>query len=73
MKESTEENLLGISFDQSLSFKQHVRALCEMAEQKLHALAGISRYMDIEELQQLMRVFVLSQFSYCPLVWMFYD
>ena len=29
VKESTEENLLGITFDQSLSFKQHVRALCK--------------------------------------------
>ena len=29
--------------------------------------------MDTEKLQQLMRAFVLSHFSYCPLVWMFYD
>ena len=73
VKESTEENLLGITFDQSLSFKQHVRALCKKTGQKLHALARISRYMDTEKLQQLMRAFILSQFSYCPLVWMFYD
>ena len=45
MKESTEENLLGIPFDQSLSFKQHVRALCKKASQKLHALARISGYI----------------------------
>ena len=43
VKESTEENLLGITFDQSLSFKQHVRALCKKAGQKIHALARISR------------------------------
>ena len=29
--------------------------------------------MDTEKLEQLMRAFVLSHFSYCPLVWMFYD
>ena len=73
VKESTEENLLGITFDQSLSFKQHVRALCKKTGQKLHALARISRYMDTEKLHQLMRAFILSQFSYCPLVWLFYD
>ena len=73
VKESTKENLLSITFDQSLSFKQHVRALCNKASQKLHALARISRYMDSEKLQQLMRAIVLSQFRYCPLVWMFYD
>ena len=55
MKESTAENLLGITFDQSLSFKQHVKVLCKKASQKLHALARISRYMDTEKLQWLMR------------------
>ena len=29
--------------------------------------------MGTEKLQRLMRAFVLSHFSYCPLVWMFYD
>ena len=73
VKESTEENLLGITFDQSLSFKQHVKALCTKAGQKLHAFARISRYMDTEKLQWSMRALVLSHFSYCPLIWMFYD
>ena len=50
-----------------------VKALCKKVSQKLHALARISRYMDTEKLQWLMRAFVLSHFSYCPLVWIFYD
>ena len=29
--------------------------------------------MNTEKLQWLMRAFVLPHFSYCPLVWMFYD
>ena len=29
--------------------------------------------MDPEKLQTLMRAFVSSQFSYCPVVWMFYN
>ena len=73
VKESKEENPLGITFDRSLSFKQHVTALCKKAGQKIHALARISRYMDTEKLQQVMRAFVTSQSSYCPLAWMFYD
>ena len=48
-------------------------SLCRKAGQKLHALTRISCYMDTEKLQQLMRAFVLSHFSYCPLVGMFYD
>ena len=73
LKETTWENLLGITFDRSLSFKQHVKTLCKKASQKLHALARISCYMGTEKLQQLMRAFVLSHFSNCPLVWMFCD
>ena len=63
VKESTEANLLGITFDLSLSFKEHVKALCTKASQKLHALARISRYMDTEKLQWLLRAFILSHFS----------
>ena len=73
MKESKKEKLLGIIFDQTLSFKQHVKTLCKKASQKLHALARISCYMDTEEWKQVMQAFVLSHFSYSPLVWMFYD
>ena len=36
VKESTEENLLDITLDQSLSFKQHVKALSKKASQKQH-------------------------------------
>ena len=73
VKESKEEKLPGIIFDQALSFKQHVKTLCKKGSQKLHALAGISCHMDTEKLKQVMQAFVLSHFSYCPLVWMFYD
>ena len=29
--------------------------------------------MNVEKLRIVMNVFVMSQFSYCPLVWMFHD
>ena len=38
VKESAEENLLGIIFNQSFSFKTHVNTLCRKAGQKLHTL-----------------------------------
>ena len=68
IKESKEQNLLGITLNQSLSFKTPVKDLCRKANQKLHALARISCYMDTVKLKQLLRAFVLSQLSYCPLV-----
>ena len=73
VKECTGENLLGITLDQSFSFKEHVKILCRKACQKQHALARVSCYMSTEKLQHLMRAFVLSHFSYCPLLRMFYD
>ena len=71
--ESTEEKLLGITLDKQLSFKTHVQSLCKKAGQKLHALSRISYLLDTDKLKHIMRAFILSQFSYCPLVWMFCD
>ena len=73
MKQSKEQKLLGISIDTNLSFKGHVQSVCKNASQKLHALSRISNYMDDRKVKQTMHVFILSQFSYCPLIWMFCD
>ena len=71
--ESKEEKLLGVIIDNKLPFKSHVTALCKKANQKLHALSRISSYVDKEKLRQIMKAFSLSQFNYCPLIWMFSD
>ena len=73
VKDFADENLLGITFDQSLSLKKHVKTLCRQAGQKLRAFALVFSYMDTEKLKYLMRAFVITYFSYCPLLWMFYD
>ena len=36
-------------------------------------LARISGYMDITKLRIIMKSFITSQFSYCPLIWMFHS
>ena len=73
IKNSTEEKLLGVKFDSNLSFENHVTSLCKKASQKLHALARISHYMDLNKRRNLMKSFITSQFSYCPLIWMFHS
>ena len=60
-----------LCIDNTLKFEEHVSSLCKKANQKLHALARISNYMSSPKLKILMKSFVISQFSYCPLVWMF--
>ena len=73
IKNSIEEKLLGVKFDSNLSFENHVTSLCKKASQKLHALARISHYMDLNKRRNLMKAFITSQFSYCPLIWMFHS
>ena len=64
---STKEKLL------DLSFENHVSSLCKKASQKLHALTRIVNYMNLSKRKALMKTFVISQFNYCPLVWMFHS
>ena len=73
INESDYEKLLGVTFDKKLSFKKHVEDLSKKANQKLHALARLSNYIDPIKSEILMNSFIRSQFNYCPLVWMFHD
>ena len=59
--------------DNRLTLKLHVENLCKKAGQKLHALARIANYMDIIKKHSIMNTFILSQFSYFLLVWMFHS
>ena len=65
--------LLGINIDNKLTFEQHVDSLCNKASQKLNALARLAHYMSFEQRKLIMNSFITSQFSYCPLVWMFHS
>ena len=73
IKNSSHEKLLGVTIDNKLSFKTHVSNLCKKASQKLHALARIARYMDINQRSNIMNAFIFSQFGYCNLIWMFHN
>ena len=73
IEQSDKEKLLGITLDKNLDFKCHVENICKKAGQKLHALARVAKFMDQEKLQTVMNAFILSQFSYFPVVWMFHD
>ena len=73
INKSDYEKLLGVTFDKKLSFKKHVEDLYKKANQKLHALARLSNYIDPIKSEILMNSFIRSQFNYCPLVWMFHD
>ena len=70
---SSTVDLLGIKIDYKLNFNEHVSKLCKKGNQKLHALARVSKYMSKDKLRLIMRAFITSQFSYAPLTWMFHS
>ena len=65
--------LLGLKIDHKLQFKNHVNDLIKKGNQKFHALSRISKYISFNKLKILMQSFIISQFNYCSLIWMFND
>ena len=73
IKRSKCENLLGIDIDCILSFNDHIDRKCKKPGQKLNALSEVTTYMNLLKRRMLLNTFILIQFSYCPLVWMFHS
>ena len=43
------KQLLGVKFDQQITFDQHVKILCKKANTKLKSLARVVRYMGLSK------------------------
>ena len=61
---------LGIEVEDKLNFNNHINTICRSAANQLNALIRLRRFLGIEERKALIQSFVLSNFNYCPLVWM---
>ena len=59
-----------LTIDRKLNFNEHVTNLCDKAIRKIQPLARIFSYMVHSHKQLLMNAYFMSQFGYCPLVWM---
>ena len=57
--------------DKNLNFESHLKTLCKKVNQKVSALARIVGILPFQKRHLIMKTFIESQFSYCPLVWMF--
>ena len=68
-----EQVLLGITINTNLTFENHFNSIWKNASQKLNALARITSYMNTQKRRTIMKSFVTSRFSYCPLIWMFHS
>ena len=72
-KNSSNKKLLGINLNNRLGFDTNVANIGNRMSKKLHALARISQYMNIHKRRMTMKVFIASEFGYCPLVCMLHN
>ena len=63
--------LLGLKIDCNLTFSEHIFDLCKKAGGKLAALKRIRNFISKDKAALLASAFVMSQFNYSPLTWMF--
>ena len=68
---SNEEKLLGIFLHSKLNFESHIACLCRKAGQKSKSLARLKNYLTLDQRNFLLNSVIKSQFTYCPLIWMF--
>ena len=71
--ENNDAKLLGVTIDRDLEFDKHVLKLRSKANQKLSALSRMANLLSFNKRRTLFKVFVESQFKYCPILWMFYS
>ena len=65
IKNSEREKLLGVKFDNELTFEKHITGIYVKASTKIYALARISPHMDLPKQRMVMNVFFFnSQFNY---------
>jgi len=69
---SNSGKILGLTFDNCLTFEPHINMIYKKASQKISALARVAPYINQKKKQRLMNAFFRSQFNYCSLVWMFH-
>ena len=65
--------LLEVNTEGRRNFDYHVNTLLKKANKKYHTLARVCNYMDTKKQRVPIKAFITSQFSYCPLVWMFHS
>ena len=63
--------LLGIFIDNKLNFDHHIRMICAKASRQINAILRIGKYLDISSKLNLYNAFVVSNFSFCSIVWNF--
>ena len=60
--------LLGVVIDNKLNFVEHINNICKVANNKTNALLRIRKYIDVPTAKIYANAYILSAFSYCPMI-----
>ena len=63
--------LLGIHLDDKLNFNLHISIICRSAANQLNALIRLKSYLSFNAKRDLINSYIISNFNYCLLLWMF--
>ena len=67
---SKQVKLLGVNSDNSLNLEAHVKE-CRKVNQKVQAFGRLRPFIGEQKSRLLLSSVIMSNFSYCPLIWLF--
>ena len=62
---------LGIHIDNKLKLNNHMKTLCSKVNKKISAFTRLNTYISREQALTICNAVFLSNFNYCPLIWLF--
>ena len=71
IKSVSSVELLGIQIEDKLNFNLHISKICRSAADQLNALIRPKQFLSFHAKEVLINSYIISNFNYCPLVWMF--
>ena len=63
--------LLGFEIDNKLKFDKHGKTLYSKANMKINVFSRLNTYISREQASSICNAVLLSNFNYCPLIWLF--
>ena len=72
IKNSASKKFLDVNIDSKLTFDCHVNHLCNKANKKLRALAGVTSYMILEKKKIVMNSFLMHNLTHILPRWNFF-
>ena len=72
LKNSKQEKVLGVTIDKKLNFALHLSNITKNANIKFNALTRVQKNMTRDKKKHIFSSFIKSQFTYCPLVCIFF-